>query len=133
MRLLGCWFALALFVTGAAEAGVVQGVVLEQASGALLARSTVHLDPVPNTSGVAQRSLQVRTGRKGEFVFLGVPGGMYILTATRPEYAPTAYGQRLPGGQGTPIQITLNSTLFANLRLPRQGSVSGRVLDENGA
>jgi hypothetical protein len=133
MRLLGGWFAMALCATGAAEAGVVQGVVLEQATGALLARSTVHLDPVPDTTGVAQRSLQVRTGRKGEFVFLGVPGGMYILTATRADYAPTAYGQRLPGGQGAPIQVTLNSTLFANLRLPRLGSVSGRVLDENGA
>ena len=128
MRLLVCWLGAAV----ALQAGVVQGVVVEQASGSLLARSLLRLDPVPNAGGGAQRSMQVRSGRKGEFVFLGIPDGMYILTATRAEYSPTAFGQRRPGGQGTPILVTADSSLFAELRLPRLGAVSGRVLDENG-
>jgi len=133
MRLLACWLAVPLFMAGVAEAGVIQGVVLEQASGVLLARSTLRLDPIPNASGGALRSLQVRSGRRGEFAFLGIPVGMYILTATRAEYAPTAYGQRRPGGQGTPIQVTADSSLFADLRMARLAAISGRVLDENGA
>ncbi len=132
MRLLLCWLAAALVVDSAAEAGVIQGVVLEQASGSLLARSTLRLDPVPNAGGGALRSLQLRAGRKGEFAFFGVPDGMYVLTAARAEYSPAAYGQRRPGGQGTPIQVTADSSLFAELRMARLGAISGRVLDENG-
>jgi Carboxypeptidase regulatory-like domain len=132
MRLLVCWLAVALVAQVAAEAGVIEGVVLEQASGSLLARSMLRLDPVPSAGGGALRPLQVRSGRKGEFVFLGVPGGMYVLTATRAEYSPAAYGQRRPGGQGTPIQVTEDSSLFAELRMVRLGAISGRVLDENG-
>lgn len=132
MRLLVCGLALALVVDVAAEAGVVEGVVLEQASGSLLARSMLHLDPVPSAGGSALRPLQMRAGRKGEFVFLDVPDGMYVLTATRAEYSPAAYGQRRAGGQGTPIQVTAASVLFTELRLARLGAISGRVLDENG-
>lgn len=122
------WLAAAVAV----HAGVIQGVVVEQASGSLLARAMLRLDPVPNASGGALRSMQVRAGRKGEFLFLGVPDGMYVLTATRAEYSPTAYGQRRPGGQGTPIRVTADSSLFADLRMVRLGAISGRVLDENG-
>jgi Carboxypeptidase regulatory-like domain len=132
MRLL-VWLATALVAGVAANAGVIQGVVMEQASGVLLARSTLRLDPVPKAGGGALRSLQARAGRKGEFLLLGIPEGLYILTATRAEYAPTAYGQRRLGGQGTPIQVTADSSLFAELRMARLGAISGRVLDENGA
>jgi hypothetical protein len=115
-----------------AQAGVIQGVVLEQATGFALARTTVHLDPVPTAGGSLLPPLQTRTGRRGEFSFLSVPDGMYILSATRAEYATTAYGQRRPGGFGTPILITADTTLFADLRMVRKGAISGRVLDENG-
>ncbi len=127
-----CVFAIWLAAALAARAGVIQGVVLEQATGFALARTTLHLEPVPTAGGSLLRPLQARTGRRGEFSFLGVPDGMYILTATRAEYAPTAYGQRRPDGRGTPILITADSTLFADLRMVRKGAISGRVLDENG-
>lgn len=35
-------------------------------------------------------------------------------------------------GRGTPIQVTTDSDLFAELRLRHKGAVTGRVLDENG-
>src|SRR5216117_4457182 len=55
-----------------------------------------------------------------------------LLTAVRDGYFPAAYGQRLPIGRGTPIQVTAESDLFAELRLRRKGAITGRVLDENG-
>ena len=128
MRLAFCWLAAVTF----AQAGVIQGVVLEQASGFALARTSLRLDPIPTPNGGNLKPLQIRNGRRGEFVFLGVPDGMYMLTAIRPDYAPTSYGQRRPGGYGTPIQVTADSSIFAELRMVRMGAISGRVLDENG-
>src|SRR4029453_1190108 len=112
------------------EAGTIQGVVLEQASGRPLARTIVRLDPVPGVSRAP--SLSTRAGRSGQFVFPAVVPGFYLLVAVRDGYFPAAYGQRLPIGRGTPIQVTAESDLFAELRLRHKGAITGRVLDENG-
>ena len=45
---------------------------------------------------------------------------------------PAAYGQRRAVGHGTPIQVSADSSLFAELRLRQKGAITGRVLDENG-
>ena len=127
MRLVLCWLATAIAI----HAGVVKGLVLERASGSPLARTQVRLQPVANAIGSTAQSLQVRTERAGQFVFPSVPDGLYLLIATREYFFPTAYGQRRPTGQGKAIQVTSDSQLFAELRMPRMGSITGRVLDEN--
>jgi hypothetical protein len=114
------------------QAGTIQGVVLEQASGRPLARTVVRLDPVPQASGAKAPPLTIRAGRTGHFVFPSVIPGIYILNATRDGYFRSAYGQRLPIGRGTPIEVTADSTLFAELRLRHKGALTGRVFDENG-
>jgi energy-coupling factor transporter ATP-binding protein EcfA2 len=111
--------------------GVVKGLVLEQASGSPLARTQVRLQPVPNASGNTPKPLFARAERAGQFVFPLVPDGLYLLIATREYFFPTAYGQRRPTGQGTAIRVTSDSQLFAELRMHRMGSITGRVLDEN--
>jgi hypothetical protein len=113
------------------EAGVVRGVVSEHASGLPLARTRVQLQPVPRP-GVETRPLTMRAESSGSFVFQNVPGGMYLLIATRNPYFPAAFGQRRPEAHGTPIEVTKDSDLFAELRMYRKGAVTGRVLDENG-
>jgi hypothetical protein len=124
---------LALLATAVCmQAGTIQGVVLEQASGRPLARTVVRLDPVPQSSGTKAPPLTIRAGRTGHFVFPSVVPGVYILNATREGYFRAAYGQRLPIGRGTPIEVTTDSTLFAELRLRHKGAVTGRVFDENG-
>src|SRR6266849_4337807 len=114
------------------QAGTIQGVVLEQASGRPLARTVVRLDPVPQSSGTKVQPLATRAGRTGHFVFPSVAPGIYLLSAVRDGYFRSAYGQRLPIGRGTPIEVTADSTLFAELRLRHKGAITGRVLDENG-
>jgi hypothetical protein len=127
MRILVCFWLLA----ASGFAGVVQGTVMEYASSYALARTSVRLVPVPRADNVDQRQMQLRTGSAGQFVFFNVPDGYYFLISTREGYFPGAYGQRRPNGQGTPILVTKDSDLFAQLRMHRKGAITGRVLDEN--
>src|SRR5262245_3526124 len=101
----------------AVRAGMIQGVVLEQASGRPLARTIVRLDPVPRSGAGDVRPLTTRAGRSGHFAFPTVQPGIYVLAAVSDGYFPAAYGQRLAIGRGTPIQVTAESDLFAELRL----------------
>jgi hypothetical protein len=128
MHLVLVLLALAIRI----QAGTIQGVVLEQVSGRPLARTVVRLNPVPQSSGTSIQPLVTRGGRTGQFVFQAVTPGLYLLNAVHGGYFPVAYGQRLPIGRGTPIQVTADSDLFAELRMRRKGAVTGRVLDENG-
>jgi hypothetical protein len=111
---------------------VVQGTVQEFATGYSLSRTIVRLVPVPRADNVNLREMQLRTAAAGQFVFFNVPDGYYFLIATRDGYFPGAYGQRRPNGQGTPVMVTKDSDLFAQLRMRRKGAITGRVLDENG-
>jgi hypothetical protein len=123
---------LALLLAGAVRAGVVQGTVQEFASGYALSRTVVRLIPVPRADNIDLKQMQLRTAGAGQFVFFNVPDGYYFLISTREGYFPGAYGQRRPNGQGTPIFVTKDTDLFAQLRMRRKGAITGRVLDENG-
>jgi protocatechuate 3,4-dioxygenase beta subunit len=116
------------------HAGVIQGVALENASGRPLARTIIRLEPVPQAAGNAAGAglLQTRTSRTGTFGFLSIPAGLYSIVAQREGFLPTAFGQRRPAGQGTPVEVTAESKLFAEIRMPRMGAITGRVLDGNG-
>ena len=128
MRLIVCWLVGALTI----EAGVIQGVVLEQASGLPLARTQIRLQPVPKAGGGEPKPFQTRTEKAGHFVFPRVPPGLYLVIATRENYFPAAYGQRRPSGTGTPIEVKEDSEFFSELRMRRRGAITGRILDENG-
>lgn len=114
------------------DAGTIQGVVIEHASGRAVSRTVIRLDAVPQADGVARVPISVRAGRSGQFLFPSIAPGIYILSANRQGYFPAAYGQRLPIGHGTPIEVTADSSLFAELRMRHKGAITGRVLDENG-
>ena len=43
---------------------------------------------------------------------------------------PASYGQRLPNGQGIPIQVTADSDLFTELRMRRMGAITGNITAE---
>ena len=123
---------LLLVLTASVQAGVIQGEVLEQASGRPLARTIVRLIPVPGQPAGAVRELQIRANNTGHFVFPAVPSGLFLLTVQREGFSPAAYGQRRSTGQGTPILVTPDSDLFAEFHMRHMGAISGRVLDENG-
>lgn len=113
-------------------AGIVQGVVVELSSGRPLSRTIIRLDPIPQSGADAGPSISLANARSGHFLFQHVPPGVYFLTAVHDGFFPCAYGQRLPAGHGTPIQVTADSDFFTELRMRHQGAITGRVLDENG-
>jgi hypothetical protein len=118
-----------------ANAGFVQGVVLDDASGRPLARAMVRIQPVPAanqpTDARPAPARTMRAGVGGQFSF-GLPEGLYLLTVSREAYFTTSYGSRKPLGRGAPIVVTRDSTLFAELRMRRKGGLTGHVWDENG-
>src|SRR5690348_8023538 len=64
------WMVLALFAAAVnVQAGVIQGVVLEHASGRPLARALVRLEPVPQAGGGEMKPIATRAGRSGHFAF----------------------------------------------------------------
>ncbi len=123
---------VALALTAALQAGTIQGVVLDYLSGRPLARTVIRLDLVPQGDGIKALSFTTRSGISGQFTFPSIAPGFYLLTALRSGYFPIAYGQRLPIGRGTAIEVKSDSSLFADLRMHHKGAVTGRVLDENG-
>src|SRR5206468_10857507 len=75
----------------------------------------------------------IRTDREGRFVFAELQEGSYRITAVRNGYAQEEYGQKAPGGNGTPIIVAAGQKLTdIVIRLERAGNVTGRVRDFRG-
>jgi protocatechuate 3,4-dioxygenase beta subunit len=115
-----------------ANAGSIQGVVLEQATGRPLSRTVVRLEPVAKPGEATGTPLISRSGRSGYFVFPAVAPGLYLVIAERDGFFTGMYGQRLSAGRGTPVPVASDSNIFADIRMRHKGAITGRVLDENG-
>src|SRR5580765_6823247 len=129
---MGRVLALMLLTGAVVCGGVVQGIIIESYSGLPLARTLVRLQRIAQSGGTSTVTHQTRAGRTGGFTFGAVPDGSYLLIATRDGYFPAACGQRRPDGQRTPIEVTKDSNIIAEIRMHRKGAITGRVLYENG-
>ena len=75
----------------------------------------------------------VTTDSEGKFAFNNLNAGTYNILTTASGFVRQQYGQRTPNGQGTPFPLAANQTMKdVALRLTPTGTVSGRILDENG-
>jgi hypothetical protein len=75
------------------------------------------------------------TDATGAFEFAELPAGKYTLSAARPGYVESIYGQQQPGSgrPGTPIQLADAQTIKdLTLKLAKGGVVTGLVTDEYG-
>ncbi len=108
----------------------ISGVVTtDEPAGRPIARAVVTL-----RSTELQPGLQVVTDDAGRFAFAALLPGTFTVTASKPSYLPTAYGQTVAGrGSGQPISLEAGQQV-ADLRLALQpGSViSGHVSDDAG-
>ena len=120
----------ALFVCAAlaARAATVQGTVVEHQTGKPLSRVLVKLLPL---GGVSATVATARTNAYGAFEFAGIPAGIFLLSATRQNYVTVQYGQKQWSSTGQPIVLDDAAHVFLNVRMPRFGAITGRVLDEN--
>jgi hypothetical protein len=75
------------------------------------------------------------TDMQGQFSFTDLLAARYTLTASRPGYVESIYGQQQPGSgrPGTPIQLAEGQALKnISMRLPKGGVITGAVVDEFG-
>src|SRR5215467_227612 len=119
---------LLLLLPIALEAAIIRGTVVEHSTGKPLARTQMTLAPLPGTPGPQQAQ---RTNTYGAFEFSALPGGAYLLTASRRGFPPVQYGQKNWRAAGAPIVIAEDQTSFLNLRMPRYGAITGTIVDEN--
>src|SRR6187397_1460070 len=75
----------------------------------------------------------MNTDSEGKFVFKNLAGGTYNIAAVANGFVRLQYGQRSVNGQGTPFVLAANQNMKnVALQLTPTGTVSGRIIDENG-
>ncbi len=73
------------------------------------------------------------TDERGVYEFTALPAGRYTVSASKGGYVGLNYGQRRPLESGKPLQIGENETAERiDVRLPRGGIITGRIVDEYG-
>ncbi len=80
-------------------------------------------------------TLSVTTADDGHFKFSELPAGAFTLTASRPGFIDSVFGQRQPGSgrPGSPVQL-VDGQKVENLSMPiaRGGVITGMVTDDRG-
>jgi large repetitive protein len=123
------WLTILLFAcTGALHAAIIQGTVVEAQSGRPLARSLVTANPVAGTGGTAKSA---RTNVYGAFELTELAAGAYLVSASRGAFATTQYGQKQSKSAGLPVVLEEPQKMQIEIRLPRLGAITGKILDEN--
>ncbi|MDR3703599.1 MAG: carboxypeptidase-like regulatory domain-containing protein [Candidatus Sulfopaludibacter sp.] len=120
--------ALFLFAASALHAATVRGNVVENQTGKPLSRVLMKLLPLPGSSAAP---LTTWTGTYGVFDFSNVPAGAWLLSASRKDCVTVQYGQKQWTSAGQPIILDDSTAVSLNIRMPRFGAITGRVLDEN--
>jgi len=83
-----------------------------------------------NGSGDAADGL---TDRDGRFDLANLPAGTYTVSAVKPTYLRSAWGEERPGGPGRRIPLADGATISnIDIRLARGGVITGKVVDEFG-
>jgi protocatechuate 3,4-dioxygenase beta subunit len=113
---------------GLLQAAAIRGTVVEHQTGKVLARALVVVTPVQGSAGP---TVSIRTNVYGVFETPVLPAGAYLVSVSRRSFAPAQYGQKRWKAPGVPVFLEEAQSTFLNIRLPRFGSVTGIILDEN--
>jgi len=103
-------------------------------SGQPVANATIMLWQLadPLTGSQAMRRTKP-TDNEGKFSFEGLPPGEYRLQATHPKYLPVTFGSRGVTDPGSTVSLSEGRHMTGiELTFIVPGSVSGRVVDEDG-
>ena len=109
---------------------IIDGVVVSADLGRPVRRATVQLAPA--TPGPP---LSTMSDDAGHFRFEGVAAGQFTLSAAKPGYLESMFGQRQPGSgrPGTPLSVTAGQRIErVSLPIARGGVLAGTVLDDGG-
>jgi hypothetical protein len=119
---------LLALAASALQAASIRGAVVENMTGRALARTRVTLAPVPGSPGP---TLTVRTNLNGNFEFLALPAGTYLISAARAGFAPVEYGQKEFRSASQPIVVEESTPVLLEIRMKRFAAIAGTVVDEN--
>ena len=119
---------LLALAASALQAASIRGAVVENMTGRALARTRVTLAPVPGSPGP---TLSVRTNLNGNFEFLTLPAGTYLISAARAGFAPVEYGQKEFRSAAQPVVLEESTPVLIEIRMKRFGAIAGVVVDEN--
>ena len=72
------------------------------------------------------------TDPEGRFVVRDLPAGAFTLHVSKSGFVPLYFGQRRPFERRTTIQLLPGTRATADIRLPRAGAITGRVVDQTG-
>lgn len=124
--------SLVLLVAACALAQVpkasIAGRILDS-TGAPVKRAVVTVEG----EGENARREKAMTGDDGSFAIRDLPKGRYWISAEKNGYLRGSYRGRTAGGFGDPVILGDDTAKSGvDITLPRQGVISGRVLDEAG-
>jgi protocatechuate 3,4-dioxygenase beta subunit len=108
----------------------IDGVVVSADLGRPVRRAAVRLSPV--TPGPPYSTTSDDAGR---FRFESVSAGQFTLSATKPGYLESTFGQRQPGSgrPGTPLSVAAGQRVERlSLPIARGGVLAGMVSDDGG-
>jgi protocatechuate 3,4-dioxygenase beta subunit len=106
----------------------IRGRVMTSDGGQPLRRAVVRIG-APELR-VARTAL---TDADGRYDFRDLPAGRYSITASKPTFVSSSYGQTVPDGPGRPIALSDNQTADnVDIRLLRGAVITGRIVDEFG-
>ena len=115
---------------GQQPSAIVSGTLTSADAGAAVRKAQVRL--VGTTS---RQTITTVSDPAGNFTFMNVPPGEYMLKAWKPGYLDIVLGARRPGRNvpGTRITVASGQKLEGlSLKMPRGGVISGNVTDEFG-
>jgi carboxypeptidase family protein len=104
--------------------GMIRGRIVAADGGGVLRNAQVTISG-PTTPP------RVFTDSDGRFVFSNLAFGRYALVVRKAGYAQTRFGSRHAADPPMWIELTAASPAFnADVRVPRSGAISGRILDD---
>jgi hypothetical protein len=72
------------------------------------------------------------TDTDGRYVVRDLPAGAFTLHVSKSGFVPLYFGQRRPFERRTTLQIVPGTRVSADIRLPRAGAITGRIVDRTG-
>jgi len=109
---------------------IIRGRVVAADTGRPLRRARISLS---STELGPEGRRSASTNLDGVFEITELPAARYSVSVTRGGYLSLQYGQRRPGEQGRPLQVSDGEVLEKiDFALPRMATITGRVTDETG-
>jgi len=72
------------------------------------------------------------TDTDGRYVVRDLPAGAFTLHISKSGFVPLYFGQRRPFERRTTVQLVPGTRALADVRLPRAGAITGRIVDRTG-